>query len=245
MAGAEKETGPASAGLRLLAGAIAICAPAPAFAGAWIAPKNGQEIWSNVAGKRDGLNYYETSGYLEAPLGEHNALVISPWIEQSYTDGSDGWRIEATAALKHTILRTEHTAMAVQAGALWVSGPPQHCSEGGAELRWLGGVNLPHRTFVNLEAASRTLTGGCTDQRMDLTLGAHAGHHWLALAQVYADGPRYSDETIKAQLSLVRLGDNGRGIQIGFRDRIDGGAPEPALVIGFWSEPGRAQRRRD
>ena len=125
----------------------------------------GQKIWSNVAGQRDVLNYYETSGYLEAPLDAHNAVVISPWIERAYTDCSDGWRGEATAALKHTVLNTNHMAMAVQAGALWVSDPPEHCSEGGVGLRALGGLNLPHRTFVNLEAASRTLTGGCTDQR--------------------------------------------------------------------------------
>ena len=61
---------------------------------------------------------------------------------------------------------------------------------------------------------------------------------------MYVDGPRYGDETVKAQLSLVRFGDNGRGIQLGIRDRIDGGDPEPALVIGFWSEPRRPRRPR-
>ena len=119
MAGAEKETGPASAGLRLLTltGVVAICAPATANAAAWVAPIDGQEIWTNTAGKRGGLSYYETSGYLEAPLTQNDSIVISPWLIQDYSDET-GWRAEATIAAKHVITRSEHTITAVQAGAL-------------------------------------------------------------------------------------------------------------------------------
>ncbi|MFZ2030339.1 MAG: hypothetical protein WAU68_08535 [Vitreimonas sp.] len=245
MAGAEKETGPASAGLRLLTltGAVAICAPATANAAAWIAPIDGQQIVTSTYGKRDGLAYYETSGYLEAPLTHNDSVVISPWLIQDYSI-ERGWRAEATIAAKHVITRSEHIVTAIQAGALWVSDPPGHCEEGGAEVRALAGVNLPHNSFVNAEVAERVLAGGCTDQRAEITAGIHAGHHWMALAQVFVDGPQYGDETVKAQLSLVHFDNHGRGIQLGIRDRIDGGEDELALVLSFWTEPGRARRRR-
>jgi hypothetical protein len=110
----------------------------PANAGAWIAPEGGQEIWSNVAGERDELSFYETSAYWEVPFGERNAVVAAPWVEQNY-DTIDGWRGEAVVGLKRAIFRGESTVMAVQAGALWMSHPNEGCSEGGAELRWLGG----------------------------------------------------------------------------------------------------------
>ena len=244
MAGVEKETGPAFAGLRLLTltGAVAICAPATANAAAWIAPIDGQEIWTNTAGHRGGLSFYETSGYLEAPLTHNDSVVISPWLIQDYSDET-GWRAEATIAAKHVIARSDHTITAVQAGALWVSDPPAHCEEGGAEVRALGGMNLPHNSFINAEVAERVLSGGCTDQRVEITAGMHAGRHWMGLAQVFVDGPQYGDETVKAQLSLVHFDNHGRGIQLGIRNRIDGGEDELALVLSFWTEPGRARRR--
>lgn len=245
MAGAEKETGPASAGLRLLTltGAIAICAPATANAAAWIAPVDGQEILTSTYGKRDGLSFYETAAYIEAPVTSNDSLVIAPWLIQDYIDDA-GWRAEATFGVKHVVTRTAHTVAAVQASALWVSQPPERCGEGGGELRLLGGVNLPHNSFVNAEIAGRVLSGGCSDQRAEITAGAHIGNHWMGLAQVFVDGPQYGDETVKAQLSLVHFDDHHRGIQIGIRDRIDGGDDELALVIGFWTEPGRARNRR-
>jgi len=48
---------------------------------------------------------------------------------------------------------------------------------------------------------------------------------------------------VKAQLSLVHFDNHGRGIQLGIRNRIDGGEDELALVLSFWTEPGRARRR--
>lgn len=131
----------------------------------------------------------------------------------------------------------------MQAGALWVSEPPEHCQEEGGEVRVLGGYNFRPNAFVNVEAAERELSGGCTDQRVDVTVGVHAGQHWLGLAQVFLDGAHYGDETVKAQLSSVHFGANGRGVQLGVLTRIDGGDSEPALVLAFWSEPGRRGRR--
>lgn len=241
MAGAEAKTGPASAGLRFLAGAVALGAPAPAFAAAWIAPIDGQEILTTTAGRREGVSYYETSGYIEAPATANDSIVLAPWLLQ---DATQQWRAEATLAAKHVVSRSAHTVTAVQAGALWVSEPPAHCQEGGAEVRVLGGASLPHNAFVNVELAERVLSGGCTDQRVDLTAGAHAGSHWMALAQVFVDGPNYGDETVKAELSLVHFDNHGGGVQVGVRDRIDGGEHELALVLAFWTEPGKARRRR-
>ncbi len=224
---------------------MAVCAPATANAAAWIAPLDGQQIFTSTYGKREGLTYYETSGYVEAPVTHNDSLVIAPWVIQDFIDDENGWRAEATVGVKHIIHHTEHTVAAVQASALWVSDPPQHCQEGGAELRALAGVNLPHNSFVNAEVAERVLSGGCADQRAELTAGTHFGRRWMGLAQVFVDGPQYGEETVKAQLSLVVFDNrHHRGLQIGIRDRIDGGEDELALMVGFWTEPGRARNRR-
>lgn len=207
--------------------------PLPANAGAWIAPEKGQEIWTNAAGARDEVYFFESSAYLEAPLGERTSFVAAPWYEQNY-DTLDGWRAETVVGLKRTIFRTDDTVMALQAGALWISHPSSECSEGGAEFRWLGGRSYGEGAFLNLEAAARALGGGCGGGRIEMTGGSRFAGNWLALGQVFFDAPHEGEETVKAQLSLVRFGGNGRGIQLGLRARIDGGAEEPALVLGFW-----------
>jgi hypothetical protein len=58
------------------------------------------------------------------------------------------------------------------------------------------------------------------------------------MGQMLLDAPREGDESLKAQFTLVRFGESGRGLQIGLRARIDDGAQEPALVIGLWGRPG-------
>lgn len=243
MAGAETKTGPALAGLRLLTGAVAIGAPAPApaFAAAWIAPVDGQQMITTAAGRREGLSYYETSEYFEGRVTPNDSIVLSTWATQ---DQIGEWRGEAIIGAKHTLTHSQHTVTAVQAGAIWISEPPSDCQEGGAEVRALAGVNLPHNSFVNAEVAERVLSGGCTDQRAEITAGTHLGPHWLGLAQVFVDGPQYGDESVKLELSLVHFDKKGRGVQIGIRDRVDGGEDELALVVSFWTEPGRARRRR-
>jgi hypothetical protein len=55
---------------------------------------------------------------------------------------------------------------------------------------------------------------------------------------VFYDAALRGDETVKAQISLVRFGHEGRGVQIGLRARIDEGLTEPALVVAFWGRPG-------
>jgi len=213
-------------------------APAPAAAGAWIAPAGGQEIWTSVAGERDEQSFYETSAYWEAPVGDELSVVAAPWLEQNY-DTVEGWRAEAVVGLKHAVLRRGPLVMAVQAGAVWESHPDLGCSEGGAELRWLGGLSIGAGGFVNVEAATRALEGGCESERFDLTLGYRPNERWMGMAQLFVDAPRGGEEAfVKAQFTLVRFGDSGRGLQIGLRARLDGGVQEPALVIGLWGRPG-------
>lgn len=207
------------------------------MAGAWIAPEGGQEIWTSVAGERAGLNFFESSGYLEAPIGPRDAIVAAPWVETNY-DTMDGWRAEATVGFKHALRRSDDYAIAVQAGALWVSHPEAECSEGGVELRFLGGRNLGERSFLNLEAAARALEGGCQGARLELTAGYRPSERWLGMAQLFYDGPLDGDESVKAQLTLVRFSRSGRAVQVGLRARIDGETPEPALVVSFWGRPG-------
>lgn len=214
--------------------------PACAHAGAWIAPEGGQSIVNGVVSSRDDITAYETSTYVETPVGERTALILSGWGEFA-EDLPDLTRIETTMAVKYTLWRGDRSVMALQAGALWVTDPLDGCSEGGAEVRWLGGVNVTQRTFANLEVAGRALDGPsrCQGARADLTLGYHPSGNWLALGQIFADAPVDGEETLKAQFSLVRFGASGRrGLQLGLRFRVDGGAAEPALVLGVWGRPG-------
>lgn len=213
--------------------------PAPALAGAWVAPEGGQEIWTSVVGERDGLSFFESSAYLEAPLSERTSVVAAPWVEQSY-DTEDGWRAEATVGVKRALFREGPMAVAVQGGAFWSSHPTGECEEGGAELRALAGTSFSSfgGGFINLEAAARALSGGCESGRVELTLGYSPRPNWLAMGQVFLDAPREGEETLKAQFNLVYFRRNGQGLQLGLRSRIDGGPAEAALVLGWWGRPG-------
>lgn len=215
-------------------------APAPASAGAWIAPEGGQEIWTNAAGKRGDVGFVESSIYWEMPVGDDVSFVSSSWIEQGLGAGDEDWRAEASLGVKASVFRTERAVMAVQAGAVWLSAPEDECGEAGAEVRWLGGMSFGERGrgFVNLEAAARTQEGGCAGERFDVTAGYRPHEDWLAMAQVFTDAPRDGETALQGQITLVRFGTEGRGLQFGVRTRLDGGAREGALVLGFWGRPG-------
>lgn len=202
-----------------------------------MAPEGGQEIWTSAAGQRDKQSYYETSAYIEAPVSDRWSVVVTPWVEQNY-DTVDGWRGEAVVGVKRAWTNEHGGALALQAGAFWDSHPADGCSEGGGEARVLVGRNFGDHTFVNAEAAGRRLRGGCSGERLDLTLGYHAGERWLGMAQVFVDAPSRGEDSAKAQLSLVRFGDSGRAIQLGVRARLDGDDAEPALVLALWGRPG-------
>lgn len=238
MAGSSAEARSRTAWLRYLS-VVAALSPAPASAGAWIAPEGGQEIWTNVVGERAENTFYETSAYWELPVGEETSFVAAPWVEQNY-DTTDGWRAEATVGVKRALFRGDHMAMAVQAGALWSSHPQENeCGEGGAELRLLAGSSLPAEGgFLNLEVATRALSGGCEGERIDFTAGYRPSERWLAMGQVFVDEPHDGDESVKVQFTLVRFFENGRGVQIGARTRIDDGAQEHAIVLSLWGRPG-------
>jgi hypothetical protein len=212
--------------------------PAPAFAGAWVAPEGGQEIWTTVAGQQDDGTFYESSAFWERGLGANSSIVATPWFKQNY-DIDHSWSAEATLGVKHAIFRSDTAIMAVQAGALWISHPTElSCGEGGAELRWLAGRSFSHGGFLNLEVATRALDGGCEGERLDLSAGFRPQENWLTMGQVFLDAPRGDEAILRAQLTLVRFGDNGRGMQVGLRTRIDGGPQEAALVVGLWRSLG-------
>ena len=128
----------------------------------------------------------------------------------------------------------------MQAGAVWRSDPSGECSETGAEARWLGGAAFgpEQRGFVNVEAAARSFDGGCQGGLYELSLGYRPNDEWMGMAQVFVDDSNGDDETVRAQLTLVRFGEDGRGLQVGVRARLDGDDAEPALVLGFWGVGG-------
>ena len=88
------------------------------------------------------------------------------------------------------------------------------------------------------EGLERAGDGRSEGGRVDLTAGYRPLENWLALGQVFLDAPVDGEDTIRGQISLVRFGKDGDGVQIGFRARVDGGAAEPTLVIGLWGQPG-------
>lgn len=231
----------ADAWLRFLTLSIA-AAPTPALAGAWIAPEGGQEIVTAAVGvhERDGA-FAEGSAYFELPTSSENvSFVAAPWYVRGGDDADDeGWRAEATLGLKAALVRARQGAMAVQGGLVWQSEPGQGCGEAGIEARWLGGVNFGRRgtAFLNLEAAARAQEGGCESRRYDVTAGYQPREGWLALAQVFVDERFEGEPEVQGQISLVRLGSQGRGIQVGVRARLDGEATEGALVLGLWGRP--------
>ena len=241
MAGLVAQAGAQLARLRFLITPSALLLPfavEPAFAGAWIAPEEGQEIWTNSAGERGDMQAYESSVFIEAPLRPEASLVAAGWVEQGYAAGPELWRGEALLGLKHVVGRWSDTVSAVQGGAFWRSDPPADCDEGGAELRWLGGTSLGEagRGFLNLEAAARLQSGGCLGRKLDLTAGYRPAENWLGLAQAFLDAPDEGEHSWKGQLSLVRFRRSGRGVQIGLRVRLDGAHREPSLIIGWWGD---------
>lgn len=211
--------------------------PAPAAAGAWLAPADGQEIVTNTLGERSETLVYESSTYWEMPFesGE-TSVVLTPWFETN-SDTWDGWRGEGTIGVKHVVYRDERNIVGFQASALWVS-HSDGCSEGGAEVRFLGGRTVGETGFVNVEAAARALSGGCEGGRLDVTAGYRPYKNWLALGQVFLDAPLDGDDTVRVQVSLVRFEEDGEGVQLGIRARIDGELAEPAVVLAFWGRPG-------
>lgn len=228
----------AFAGLQFLVLAAAL-APAPASAGAWIAPEDGQEIWTNVTGLREGgVNFLEPSAYYELPANERWAVVATPILEQAYDVGNNGWRAEGTLALKAQVARSDRAAMAIQGGLAWNSWPETGCGQMGMEFRWLGRRSFGRTGFVNVEAAGRVFEGGCAGQRLEVAAGYRPQRPWLAMGQVFTDAREAGGSSIKAQFTVVRFRGEDRGIQIGVRARIDDGIAEPAIVLGIWGRPG-------
>lgn len=186
----------------------------------------------------DEILFLENAIYYEQPLHERVSVVATPWIEQGADVGEEGWRAEVGLALKTAILRDENTALAIQGGVVWNSWPDFGCAETGAELRFLAGQSFGETGFANAEYGRRVFEGDCGGERLDLTIGYRPAEGFLAMGQVFYDAALRGDETVKAQISIVRFGLGDRGIQIGLRARIDDGFTEPALVVAYWGRPG-------
>jgi hypothetical protein len=208
--------------------------PSPARAGAWIAEDGGQEIWTSVAGERDETGVFETSVYWEVPISEDTSVVAAPWLEHD-SGAVDGWRGEGVLGFKRSLLQRGPLVTGLQGSAVWMSHPQADCEGWGGEFRWLGGVSYGEG-FVNLEAATRVLGDGCEERRLDMTLGYRPADGWLGLGQILIEAPEERERTLRLQVSLVRFGEDGQGLQVGLRGRIDGGPAEPALVIGLWDK---------
>jgi hypothetical protein len=220
-------------GLGGLVAGIAAMLPAPATAGAWIAPDGGQGIATVAYGQDQEREFSQTDLYLELPVHEHWSIVAHPRYE---TASDTGWRADAVLGAKAAIARPG-AAAALQAAALWRSDPDIGCGESGGELRALGGLSHSigeGSAFVNAEAALRMFAGGCLRERYELTAGYRPGERWLALSQAYVDADREGEAIIRAQTSLVRFF-GGHGLQLGVRVRLDGEEREPALLLGWWA----------
>lgn len=209
--------------------------PAPALAGAWVAPEQ-QQIVTSFIGEAEEQGFYESSLYVEQPIEESRALVGAAWLTQDYTVAS-GLRGEATFGLKQSLYQDERWTVAAQGAALWNSEPNTECGEAGGELRLLAGRTLPNGWFFNAETAYRGLAGGCGGSRLELTAGFRPHRHLLALGQIFYVAPNGGDEVVRAQVTLVGTIGGGRQVQLGLRSRIDGGAQELALVVGVWRGP--------
>lgn len=220
-------------------------APAPAAAGAWVAP-HAQTIVNATVGFHeedsdnflDESTYYESSVYYEAPLGRRTAFVSSAWGEWDERNPDD-WRGEAALGVKRVLRRSGAQITAMEVAAVWVSQPEfGECSEGGAEARLHNGYSFADGAgFLNVESTSRFLVGGCVGGRLDVTAGYRPSPDWLALGQVFYDSPIVADETVKAQFSIIRFDRQGRGWQIGVRATLSGEDAAPALVLGLWQSP--------
>jgi hypothetical protein len=129
--------------------------------------------------------------------------------------------------------------LAVQASTTYVSAPTvEGCDRWGGEARALAGIaSTGGRSFANVEAAYR-YSPGCNHARYELTGGYRPGGRWLTLAQAFVDDDLNFAETIKAQATIVRFTESGRGVQFSLRFRVDDGAViEPTLILGYWSRP--------
>jgi hypothetical protein len=187
----------------------------------------------------DESTYYESAVYYEAPVARRTAFVASAWSEWNERL-DEGWRGEAAFGVKRVLRQSGSQVLAMQVGAVWVSQPEfGECSEGGGEARLLSGYSFAEGAgFVNVESSSRILVGGCVGGRLDVSAGYRPTPDWLAMGQVFYDSPIVADETVKAQISIVRFDRNGRGWQIGLRATLSGEDAAPAIVLGLW-QPSR------
>lgn len=93
----------------------------------------------------------------------------------------------------------------------------------------------PDRAFVEVQAARRVRDGLPDETRMDLTLGAHFGRRWLALAQAYGGRADHGARWVSVEGSIVRA-QGAWSLQAGWRRAVHGREAPMAqgLVFALW-----------
>jgi hypothetical protein len=211
---------------------LSAAAAEPAAAGAWL---TDQTIITQVVGEDEGGVFAETQMLLEAPLSSRTAFVARPSAAGDAGGLAEG---EVEAGLKQALLRSDNAIVSVQATALWRDNRNLGCEGSGGELRGMGGLGFADgRGFVNVEVAGRAVEGGCRVRRLEAAAGWRPNPRWLGLAEGFFYGDNDRDPGLKAQMSVVRMGRGGRGLQVGVRVNLDdGGDAAPALVLGLWRQ---------
>jgi hypothetical protein len=200
-----------------------------ARASPWIGGERA--IASHAIGALDGSPFQEAG--LHAELGwprERVAIVLDGYVRTS----ADHEQTAASVLVKHSVLSRGRWALSTSAGPAFASG--DLCAGGGGEARGPLGRSIGRgarpNAFAAIELTAREVIG-CRALKGELTLGYQPGERWLLLAKSFSDQPRHGTDTLKVQISAVRLGAR-RGVEFGLRARVDGADPEPAFVVSIW-----------
>ncbi len=238
---------------------------APAVAGPWTQPKGqGQVIVKYEEMRAD--RGFDPDGALADLPAERRDTVVSLFAEYGVTDrltlqfkgdwqsGEDAFadydgRGPAEIGVTWQAWRDERTAVSLYVG--WADGGEGrnagYAAPGVGDSDWEVRASVGRSfagtgrwgsggSFVDLQAARRMREGLSDETRVDATVGAHLGDHWMVLAQAFggqADdgGPRW----LSLEASVVR--DFGAwSLQAGWRQAVSG-RETPAAggpVIALW-----------
>jgi hypothetical protein len=167
----------------------------------------------------------------ENPLAERWAVVASGRFDWD----AFGERSEASGGLKRALHSGRNSALSGQISAIWRDETFGRCGEAGGEARLMAGRSLGknQNSFLDVAPAQHVFSGGCSGAKIEATYGVRPHARWLTLGQVFYDSGLHGADTLKGQINAVRFGAAG-GLQAGVRVRLDGGDPDPRLVIGLW-----------
>jgi hypothetical protein len=200
-----------------------------AHAGAWL-PEHEKSIVSVAGSRREDLARIQTDSFYEKRLSNKVAFAVQEW--------SDTWNAETSGeaflGLKVAPAAGRDYSISVQAGPMLREDPYGRCAQWGG----MAGVDVGRswkRLFLDVESQVRFI-GRCSHGKLDASVGYWTGPNWLTLAQVFGDKEFQGRESVHAQASVVRFNRSGKGVQLGIRLCVSGGADiEPTLIVGYWS----------